>query len=114
MACVLAFCPPSTRCGKALRTTHPRDSGYTYEGRAETLSPWVRTLQAVLRLGGTQAEGLALLPVRHRCPASQTAAGPGAWTSGWSDPRGRLETQRGWSVAETGQQDCLDQASLSL
>ena len=53
--------------------------------------------------GGTQAEGPALLPVRHRCQASQTAAGPGAWTSGWSDPRGRLETQGDSSVAETGQ-----------
>lgn len=36
-----------------------------------------------------------LLPVRHRCPVSQTAAGPGAWISGWTDPRGRLETQGG-------------------
>lgn len=37
--------------------------------------------------------GLALLPVMHRCPVSQTAASPGAWILGWTDPRGRLETQ---------------------
>lgn len=51
------FCPPPTRCGKALRTTHPRDSGYTHEGRAEALPPRVRTPQAVLRGGGHTGRG---------------------------------------------------------
>lgn len=62
----------------------------------EALPPWLRELQSTLGGRGLQAEGLTLLPVRHRRPVSQTAAGPGAWISGWSDPRGRLETQRGW------------------
>lgn len=47
------------------------------------------------------AEGLVVLPVRRTCLVSQTAAGPGAWISGWTDPRGKLETQGG-SVSRQG------------
>lgn len=81
-------------CGVRMALASQPDLQVAWQGFSHSCRAFLILQAEGLVEFGSLSPGLTCLPVLHKCPVSQTAAGPKSGISGWTDPRGRLETGR--------------------